>query len=51
MVSVPLILANMMPGVVVRGGVALAREVTGSSGSEDLECTHRPTSFAGAKSM
>jgi hypothetical protein len=36
----------MMPGVLMRGGVALAREVTGASGSDDLECT---AGFAGAK--
>jgi hypothetical protein len=36
-----LILASMMLGVLMLGGVALAREVTGTGGSEDLEGTHR----------
>jgi hypothetical protein len=36
-----LILASMMLGVLMLGGVALAKEVTGTSGSDDLEGTTR----------
>ena len=36
-----LILASMMLGVLILGGVALAKEVTGTSGSHDLEGTNR----------
>ena len=36
-----LILASMMLGVLMLGGVALAKEITGTSGSDDLEGTNR----------
>jgi Ca2+-binding RTX toxin-like protein len=36
-----IILANMMLGVLMLGGVALAKEKTGTSGSDDLEGTNR----------
>ena len=36
-----LILASMMLGVLMLGGVALAKEVTGTTGSDDLEGTTR----------
>jgi Ca2+-binding RTX toxin-like protein len=36
-----LILASMMLGVLTLGGVALAKEITGTSGSDDLEGTNR----------
>ena len=36
-----LILASMMLGVLLLGGVALAKEITGTSGSDDLEGTSR----------
>src|SRR5215211_2681164 len=34
-------LASMMLGVLMLGGVALAKEITGTSGSDDLEGTNR----------
>ncbi len=36
-----LLLASMMLGVLTLGGVALAKEITGTSGSDDLEGTNR----------
>jgi Ca2+-binding RTX toxin-like protein len=36
-----LILASMLLGVMMLGGVALAKEITGASGSDDLEGTNR----------
>jgi hypothetical protein len=35
------ILASRMLGVLLLGGVALAKEIAGTSGSEDLEGTNR----------
>ena len=43
------ILASMMLGVLLLGGVALAKEITGTSGSDDLEGTNRPTRFGGSE--
>ena len=44
-----LILASMMLGVLMLGGVALAKEITGTSGSDDLEGTMRADKFGGSK--
>jgi hypothetical protein len=40
-----------MLGVLMLGGVALAKEITGTSGSDDLEGTNRPTRFGGFKAQ
>src|SRR5918993_233585 len=42
-----LILASMMLGVLMLGGVALAKEITGASGSDDLEGTSRANKIWG----
>ena len=44
-----LFLASMMLGVLMLGGVALAKEVTGTGGSDDLEGTHRADKIWGLK--
>jgi Ca2+-binding RTX toxin-like protein len=44
-----LILASMMLGVLMLGGVALAKEVTGTGGSDDLEGTNRADKIWGLK--
>jgi Ca2+-binding RTX toxin-like protein len=42
-----LILASMMLGVTMLGGVALAKSITGTSGSDDLEGTNRVDKIRG----
>jgi Ca2+-binding RTX toxin-like protein len=44
-----LILASMMLGVLILGGVALAKEITGTGGSDDLEGTNRADKIWGLK--
>jgi Ca2+-binding RTX toxin-like protein len=44
-----LILASMMVGVLMLGGVALAKEITGTGGSDDLEGTKRADKIWGLK--
>jgi hypothetical protein len=44
-----LILASMMLGVLMLGGVALAKEITGTRGSDDLEGTSRADKIWGLK--
>ena len=44
-----LILASMMLGVLILGGVALAKEITGTGGSDDLEGTNRGDKIWGLK--
>jgi Ca2+-binding RTX toxin-like protein len=43
------ILASMMLGVLLLGGVALAKEITGTSGSDDLEGTNRADKIWGLR--
>jgi hypothetical protein len=46
-----LILASMMLGVLMLGGVALAKEITGTGGSDDLEGTNRADKIWGSRAQ